>query len=184
MRYIVDAAGYVKNISFGGYITCGGVNCAEYEGAIPEDYDSLEEWFLSECETLYRWKIVNGNLIRDDEAEAPPPDAKYVVAVATIGQTWTGTVAPYTQTIPLSCVAADSILEISLPATATIEEVEAFQELNLQDGGQADGSFTLRAFGSKNAIEIPVNVTVLSHGVAFSSGSMNVSFDGNTLTLL
>lgn len=184
MRYIVDAAGYVKNISFGGFITCGGVNCAEYTGIIPEGYDDLEEWYFAEREHLYRWKIVNGNLTVDEEAQAPDPDAKYVVAAATIGKTWTGTAAPYTQTIPLSCVAANSILEISLPATATVAEVEAFQELNLQDGGQADGSFTLRAFGSKNAIEIPVNVTILNHGGAFSGGSMNVSFDGSTLTLL
>ena len=184
MRYIVDASGFVKNISFGGLISCGGVNCAEYTGVIPEGYDSLEEWFLAECEHLYRWKIVGGNLISDDEAEAPPPDAKHVVTTAVIGTTWTGTAAPYTQTIPMSCVRANSIVEISLPATTTVAELEAFQELNLQDGGQADGSFTLRAFGSKNAIEIPVNVTILNHGGAFSGSSMNVSFDGSTLTFL
>ena len=184
MRYIVDASGFVKNISFGGLISCGGVNCAEYTGAIPEGYDSLEEWFLAECDYLYRWKIVDGNLTSDDEAEAPPPDAKYVITTAVIGTTWTGTTAPYTQTIPLSCVSVNSILAISLPPTATVEEVKAFQDLSLQDGGQAAGSFTLRAFGRKNAIEIPVNVTIFNHGGAFSGGSVNVNFDGSTLTLL
>ena len=185
MRYIVDAAGYVKNISFGGLISCGGVNCAEYTGAIPEGYDSLEEWFLAECENLYRWKIVDGNLTIDDEAEAPPPDAKYVVTTAIIGTTWTGTAVPYTQTIPLACVNVHSIVEISLPATATVEQVEAFQDLNLQDGGQAAGAFTLRAFGYLNEIEIPVNVTILNHGGgAAGAAGTAVNFSGGTLTLL
>jgi len=184
MRYIADTSGYVKNISFGALITCGGVECTEYEGVVPEGYDSLEEWFLAECETLYRWKIVNGNLTLDDEAAAPAPDAKYVVTTATIGTTWTGTAVPYTQSLAIGCVRANSIVEISLPATATVEQVEAFQALNLQDGGQADGSITLRAFGDENTIEIPVNVVILGCAGASAGGSLGVSFDGSTLTLL
>lgn len=183
MRYIVNAAGYVKNVSFGAFITCGGVNCNEYTGALPEGYDSLEEWFLKECETLYRWKIVNGNLTLDDEAEPPVPDAKHVIAAVTIGTNWTGTAAPYTQTVNLDCVRTDSIVEIALPSTATAEEVKAFQALNLQDGGQTNGAFTLRAFGTKNSVEIPVNVVILNHGGAPGSESYVMFADG-TLTLL
>lgn len=81
---------------------------------------------------------------------------------ATIGTTWTGTSAPYTQTISISGVKADSIVEISLPSTATASQVQQFQDLNLQDGGQAAGSITLRAFGTKNTVAIPVNVIVRS----------------------
>lgn len=183
MRYIVDSAGHVKNISFGGLITCGGVNCAEYTGAVPAGYNSLEGWFLAECEQLYRWRIVNGNLSLDSEAEAPAPDAKYVIAPVTISTIWSGSAAPYTQTISLECVRANSILEIALPSTATAEEVKAFQLLNLQDGGQTAGSFTLRAFGTKNAIEIPVNVVILNHGGGPGGGAY-VMFDDGTLTLL
>lgn len=183
MRYIINAAGYVKNVIFGGLLTCGGVNCTEYTGAIPEGYDSLEEWYLAECESLYRWKIVNGNLTVDDDAETPVPDAKHVIATATIGQTWVGTSAPYTQTIPLDCVRESSIIEIALPSTATAAEVKAFQALNLQDGGQTAGAFNLRAFGTLNKIAIPVNVVILNHGGAAGSESY-VLFDNGTLTLL
>lgn len=183
MRYIVNAAGYVKSVSFGALLTCGGVDCTEYTGAIPDDYDSLEAWYLAECETLYRWKIVNGNLTLDEEAEAPAPDAKHVIAAVTIGTAWTGTAAPYTQTINLDCVRKNSIVEIALPSTATVDEVKEFQRLNLQDGGQADGSFTLRAFGTKNTIEIPLNVVILNHGGAPGSESYVLFADG-TLTLL
>lgn len=81
---------------------------------------------------------------------------------ATIGTSWTGTSAPYTQSISISGVKADSIVEISLTSNATSAQVEQFQDLNLQDGGQAAGSVTLRAFGTKNTVAIPVNVIVRS----------------------
>lgn len=81
---------------------------------------------------------------------------------ATIGTTWDGSSAPYTQTISISGVKTNSIVEISLPSNATAAQVTAFQKLNLQDGGQTAGSITLRAFGTKNTISIPVNVVVRS----------------------
>lgn len=81
---------------------------------------------------------------------------------ATIGTTWDGASAPYTQTISISGVKVNSIVEISLPSNATAAQVAAFQKLNLQDGGQTAGSITLRAFGTKNTISIPVNVVVRS----------------------
>lgn len=81
---------------------------------------------------------------------------------ATIGTNWTGTSAPYTQTISISGVKAGSIVEISLPSSATAAQVAAFLDLSLQDGGQAAGSITLRAFGTKNSISIPINVIVRS----------------------
>lgn len=81
---------------------------------------------------------------------------------ATIGTAWTGDSAPYKQTIAISGVKADSIVEIFLPSNASAAEVSQFQDLNLQDGGQAAGSITLRAFDTKNTIPIPINVIVRS----------------------
>lgn len=81
---------------------------------------------------------------------------------ATIGTSWNNSSAPYTQIISISGVKADSIVEISLPSNASAAQVAAFLDLNLQDGGQAAGSITLRAFGTKNSIAIPVNVIVRS----------------------
>lgn len=79
---------------------------------------------------------------------------------ATISTTWTGSAAPYTQALSVSGVTATSVVEVLLPTTATAEQVEAYQALNLQDGGQAAGSITLKAFGDKNTIAIPVTVIV------------------------
>lgn len=77
-----------------------------------------------------------------------------------IGTSWAGSSAPYTQKIEVAGVEANSVVEISLPSTATAAHVAAFQGLALQDGGQAAGSITLRAFGTKNTAAIPVNVIV------------------------
>ncbi len=85
---------------------------------------------------------------------------KSTLLTATIGTAWTGSSAPYTKTITLDDVTASDVLEIFLPVTATAAQVEAFNALAIQDGGQTDGSFTLRAFGELNKINIPINVIV------------------------
>lgn len=71
MRYIADTDGYVKQVSFGADIFCDNDTCTEYTGAVPSGYTSLEAWFCSEVEKLYRWKIVDGNLTLDSTAVAP-----------------------------------------------------------------------------------------------------------------
>lgn len=81
---------------------------------------------------------------------------------ATIGTTWTGSDVPYTQTISIEGVTADNVIEISLPTNATAAQVEAYNNLVLQDGGQDSGAITLRAFGAKNTITIPINVIIRS----------------------
>lgn len=108
---------------------------------------------------------------------------KDVQTTAVIGTAWTGSAVPYTQTFQIPEVEAESVVEISLPATATAAQVEAFQNLGLQDGGQADGSITLRAFDTKNTINIPVNVVIRDCGGA-SVGAVNLAFADGTLTLL
>lgn len=87
-------------------------------------------------------------------------DRRSIQTTATIGTSWTGSAAPYTQTIAIADVEENSVVEISLPSTATAAQVKAFQKLVLQDGGQTSGSITIRAFGTKNTVSIPVNVIV------------------------
>lgn len=85
---------------------------------------------------------------------------KSTLLTETIGTTWTGSSAPYTKTFYVEGVEESDTLEIFLPKTATAEQVAAFNALMLQDGGQTDGAFTLRAFGVKNTINIPVNIII------------------------
>ena len=64
------------------------------------------------------------------------------------------------QTFSFPQVTATSVIEISLPEDATKTHVKEFQALNLQDGGQEDGSFFLRAFGSLNTAVVPINIII------------------------
>lgn len=77
-----------------------------------------------------------------------------------IGTEWSGTSAPYTQKFTYIGIGSTSVIEISLPSTATSEQVEQFNALVLQDGGQTANTFTLKAFGTKNTVPIPIGVIV------------------------
>lgn len=71
MRYIINDKGYVTDISFGCALVVNGSECTEYTGTVPNEYSNLEEWYAEEELTLWRWKIVNGNLTLDPNATAP-----------------------------------------------------------------------------------------------------------------
>lgn len=78
MRFLVD---YQKNliaVSFGADFTCDGQTCQEYRGAVPAGYDSLEDWYLKECEKLYRWQVLDGQLTINSAAVAPACLGNYV----------------------------------------------------------------------------------------------------------
>lgn len=83
---------------------------------------------------------------------------KSIIQDDTISTSWTGSSAPYTQEHNFAGSTSASVIEIVLPSTATVEQVAQFQQLNLQDGGQGVGTFTLKAFGDKNTIPIPIKV--------------------------
>lgn len=85
---------------------------------------------------------------------------KSTLLTGTIKTSWSGSSAPYTQTIAAAGVTANDVVEISLSKSATAAQAEAYAALMLQDGGQASGSFTLRAFGEKNTVSIPINIIV------------------------
>ena len=76
MRYITNADDYLVAVSFGADIECEWGICTQYEGEVPDDYSSLDAWYLAECERLWKWKIVDGSLVYD--AEAAPPEEEPV----------------------------------------------------------------------------------------------------------
>lgn len=85
MRYIADSNGYIKEVSFGAEITCGGSSCVEYTGSVPSGYTSLEAWYIDHVTTLYKWKIVSGNLTKDTSATAPVSDLDIATLVTHTG---------------------------------------------------------------------------------------------------
>lgn len=93
---------------------------------------------------------------------------EYVDSVATgttllvtlASASWTGTAAPYTYTISNAAITATSTQEL-MPATdITADQLTALQNANIIDGGQAAGSMTLKAFGEKPSVDIPVRIIV------------------------
>lgn len=82
------------------------------------------------------------------------------ITTGTITTSWTGTSVPYTQTISNANVTATNTVEISLAPVATEAETLAWDDLNLKDGGQTSGAFTLKCWGTTNLINIPVVITV------------------------
>lgn len=113
------------------------------------------------CVSKWQGTSVSGKVLAvGTDGYVTTVDKSSTKTTATIGTTWSGSSAPYTQSISITGVTANNVVEISLPTNATAAQVTAYNDLVLQDGGQSTGTITLRAFGSKNTITIPINVII------------------------
>lgn len=87
--------------------------------------------------------------------------SKPTIVQATIPASgWTGDDAPYENRISIQGVTAESIVEVTLRARPTIDQVSACADAMLVDGGQAAGSITLMAMGDMPEIDIPITVII------------------------
>lgn len=66
LRYILTNDGYIFHASFGGLVVCDLGECTEYNGEVPDGYSTIEEWHDGEIDKLNAWKIVEGNLVFDE----------------------------------------------------------------------------------------------------------------------
>ena len=73
---------------------------------------------------------------------------------------WTGTTAPYSQTISVTGVTATSVNEILPSLSITSDQLESLQDANLQDGSQSSNSITIKAWGDKPSIDLPIRVII------------------------
>lgn len=87
-------------------------------------------------------------------------DGAVLVEAALYAASWVGNAAPFTYTLTLEGVAANNTVELLPGGMITAEELKALQGANIQDGGQTDDSITLKAFGKKPAIDLPVRFIV------------------------
>lgn len=62
MRYILDNNGYIEEVG-SHFMTCENKSCKDYEGDIPEGYETLEEWAMNA--NIRAYKVVSGQLIYD-----------------------------------------------------------------------------------------------------------------------
>lgn len=82
------------------------------------------------------------------------------LSVTLASASWTGDAAPYTYTISNTAITATSTQELSPATNITADQLTALQAANIIDGGQAAGSMTLKAFGEKPSVDIPVRIIV------------------------
>ena len=82
------------------------------------------------------------------------------VTATLLASNWTGSSVPYTYTLAVTGVTANSNQELLPALTITEEQLTALQAANIQDGGQAANSVTLTAFGDKPTIDLPIRVIV------------------------
>ena len=99
-------------------------------------------------------KAVNNvyKLVQDKADKSDPVPATLLAA------NWTGDEAPYTYTLSVTGVTTTSNQEYLPALDITTEQLEALQAANIQDGGQAAGAVTLKAFGTKPTIDLPIRI--------------------------
>lgn len=83
---------------------------------------------------------------------------KATVTATLLESGWTGSEAPFVYTLAIAGVTASSYQELVPAVNITAEQLKALQAANITDGGQAAGSMTLRAYGKKPAVDIPIRV--------------------------
>lgn len=83
-----------------------------------------------------------------------------VVNTSLLAADWQGEIVPYTNTLTVEGVQTDSIIEVSLSKNASTDQVKASMNGQFTDGGQSENSITLKAYGRKPDMDIPVVVVV------------------------
>jgi hypothetical protein len=81
-----------------------------------------------------------------------------IVNATLLAASWTGASAPYSYTLVVAGVTATSVQELLPTTTNTEAEIKALQAANITDGGQAAGSITLKAWGTKPTIDLPIRI--------------------------
>lgn len=84
--------------------------------------------------------------------------ASETVTATLLAASWIGDAAPYSYALTVSGVTATSNQEVLPALNITAEQLEALQGANIQDGGQAANSMTLKAYGDKPTIDLPIRV--------------------------
>lgn len=111
-------------------------------------------------------KITASGLLKGDgsggvTSAAPGTDysgPKATVTATLLASGWTGSEAPFVYTLAIAGVTATSYQELVPAVNITSEQLKALQAANITDAGQAAGTMTLKAYGKKPTVDIPIRV--------------------------
>lgn len=84
------------------------------------------------------------------------------VTVSVATSAWNGSAAPYTASVTVQGVTANNNIVVGVDASATAAQYAAFVDGQVICSGQGANSITLKAFGDKPTVAIPVAVLILS----------------------
>lgn len=87
----------------------------------------------------------------------PAESISYLTATL-LAAGWTGAEAPYTYDLTLEGITADSDGLITVADTATDEQYQAAVTAMLRKTTQAENNLTIKAYGEKPAVDIPITV--------------------------
>ncbi|KSV60315.1 hypothetical protein [Acetivibrio ethanolgignens] len=102
----------------------------------------------------------NQNADKIDSAIARKADKSIEKSATLFASSWTGDTAPYYITIDVEGATATNNIEILPAATLIQEQYEAMSSAGITGADQAEGSVTLKAFGDKPKIDLPIIVIV------------------------
>lgn len=132
---------------------------AELDTFTENKTNDFNEWFKSIKDVLD--ENTAGQLLNMITALQDGKANKSVTRTTTLyASTWIGSSSPYTYNLSVSGVTTTSNQELLPSTTITSTQLEALQAANIQDGGQASGKLTLKAWGDKPTVNIPVRVII------------------------
>lgn len=142
----------------------GDTGKSQYQSAVEGGYNGTEQQYNQAAADMPEHiEDAAKHLSEADRAKLTNAVGKPLAATATITPTWTGSY-PYTQTISIAGVTATCTVDVRLAPEASVQAAQQYQVLGLQDGGQAAGSITLRAYGALNTVDIPIGITIGGDG--------------------
>jgi hypothetical protein len=74
---------------------------------------------------------------------------------------WTGSKAPYTQTVSIAGVPAEGVVIVGLAAGATEQQIEVCRSARIEPTQQTAGAIMVAAHGVKPGVDLPISATVV-----------------------
>ena len=102
----------------------------------------------------------NSNMEKIDTALGEKANLSVAINATLLASAWSDD-SPYTQTVTVEGLKADSNGVISIAQKATSEQIEIVCDAGLYISNQADGTLTITAYGDKPNVDIPVIIILL-----------------------
>ena len=122
-------------------------------GDVPSDAISIINDSISSTSTAYSSSKTNALL-------GAKVNKSSKVSATMNASSWSGSSAPYTITLSINGVTTSNNVEILIPGSATNAQVEAWMAAGIVNGTQAANSVTLKAYGDKPSINIPIEAII------------------------